>query len=138
MDPVATDLWMAFQEAESTVGPEKAALMSYRPADAAARGDSAGKGDDFSLLEPIGRGGMGAVFKAVQTAFGREVAIKRANSERPELARQFLSEARITGILDHANIPPVHLIRTPEDGPPEIVMKLVRGAPWSELLHGAG
>lgn len=149
-----TDAWLAFEQAEASLGPEKAALLSYRMPPVSAR--PAGtprdirdpraeiapapldKGDGFRLLEPIGRGGMGAVYKAVQLAFGREVAIKRALSDDSEIVRQFISEARITSLLDHANIVPVHLMRTAPDGPPDIVMKLVRGVPWSELLHGAG
>jgi hypothetical protein len=49
----------------------------------------------------------------------------------------FVAEARITGLLEHANIVPVHgLGRTPE-GKPHLAMKLVRGTSWRELIHGA-
>jgi serine/threonine protein kinase len=78
---------------------------------------------------------MGVVFKAIQRSFGREVALKRAAGDDPGLVEQFLSEARITGALEHANIVPVHHLRVPASGPPEMVMKLLKGTSWRDLLH---
>jgi serine/threonine-protein kinase len=62
---------------------------------------------DFELVEEIGRGGMGVVFKARQTSLDRTVALKMLLSEHlldaVRLAR-FLAEARTMAGLDHPNI----------------------------------
>jgi hypothetical protein len=91
--------------------------------------------EEIKIVEPIGQGGMGVIFKAVQSSFGREIALKRAASDDPALLAQFVSEARITGSLEHANIVPVYTLRAAVGGPPELAMKLIRGASWADLLH---
>src|SRR5262249_6447978 len=67
----------------------------------------------YQLLEEIGRGGMGAVYRALDVALGRDVAVKfladRFAADSP-VAQRFLSEARITGQLQHPGIPAVHLV----------------------------
>src|SRR5205809_82638 len=69
----------------------------------------------------IARGGMGVVLRAVDPFFGRPLAVKvlqaRAD-ERPDLARRFLDEARLTGRLQHPGIPPVHEQGVLDDGRP--------------------
>lgn len=129
-DPESTAYWLERANAESRANVDASA------ATLPAAGATGSADDGFQLGEQIGRGGMGVVLKATQTAFGREVALKRAVSEDPALVAQFLCEARVTGLLEHANIVPVHLLRTPRAGPPELVMKLVRGPSWRDLLHG--
>ena len=61
----------------------------------------------YTIIEPIEKGGMGVVYKALDPRIGRVVAIKtiliHGNSE-PELRRRFLQEARSAGALSHKNI----------------------------------
>jgi serine/threonine-protein kinase len=90
--------------------------------------------DDVQLLEEIGRGGMGIVHLARQHSLGREVAVKRLNEESSKQASSALiNEARITGGLEHPNIPPVHLL-CQDGGKPVLVMKRIEGEPWSDLM----
>ena len=62
---------------------------------------------EYEVIEMIGRGGMGAVYKALQTALGRTVAIKilpPAAASDPEFAERFRREAAAMAALDHPNI----------------------------------
>ena len=66
---------------------------------------------DYELLEEIGRGGMGVVFRATQVSLGREVAIKMIQRERiasQDERKRFFVEAESTARLSHPNIVPVY------------------------------
>lgn len=92
----------------------------------------------FSILRTVGRGGMGVVYAARQGALAREVAVKMLDeeAERDEvLQSRFVSEAVVTGALDHPNIVPVHDLGRDPEGRLYMAMKLVRGTSWSDLLH---
>lgn len=84
----------------------------------------------------IGKGGMGVVRAAVQRALGREVAIKqlRPDAEDAYARSALVSEAKITGHLEHPNVVPIHSLTTDADGRPALVMKLIDGSLWSDLL----
>lgn len=100
----------------------------------------------------LGRGGIGAVFLAMDHHVGREVAIKEllggvggslgatpAASEAGTVsaaAARFLREARITGQLQHPNIVPVHEIGQRADGTLYYTMKVVRGQTLRQALKG--
>src|SRR6185436_16979646 len=87
--------------------------------------------------EEIARGGMGAVHRAADTALGREVAVKVLLDKYAPgsgTARRFHDEARITGQLQHPNIPAVHDLGTLPDGRPFLAMKLIKGDTLEELL----
>ena len=86
----------------------------------------------------IGEGGMGIVRSATQPALGREVAVKSVRKEgrTPRAAKKLLAEAWITGQLEHPNVVPIHALGLDEHGAPLIVMKLVDGVPWTELISG--
>ena len=67
----------------------------------------------FELLDEVGRGGMGVVYRARDRAFGREVAVKVLQERFPAdgpAALRFLGEARITGQLQHPGIPAVYRV----------------------------
>ena len=91
----------------------------------------------FELLDEVGRGGMGVVYRARDIALGRDVAIKvLADLYPPDspAAQRFLSEARITGQLQHPGIPAVHQVGTLPDGRPFLAMKLIKGHTLESLL----
>ena len=61
----------------------------------------------YVILEKLGEGGMGAVFKARNTRLGRIVAVKLLRKERgtkPELVSRFQREVEVVSSLDHANV----------------------------------
>lgn len=92
---------------------------------------------EFELLEEIGRGGMGVVFRARQRSLARDIAIKLIRPEaQAESARgQFVAEALVNGLLDHPNIVPVHELGANAQGETFLAMKLVGGTSWKHLLH---
>jgi serine/threonine protein kinase len=75
----------------------------------------------YDLLDRIGRGGMGDVYRARDRAIDREVAVKvlqaRFAPDSPTAVR-FVEEARITGQLQHPGIPAVYRVGTSRDGRP--------------------
>jgi serine/threonine protein kinase len=91
----------------------------------------------YELLERIGEGGMGEVWQARQRALGRVVALKRLRDGKRNaqaVVRQFESEARLTGALDHPNIVTVHELGRDQSGRVFYTMKLIQGTAWSELI----
>jgi WD40 repeat protein/serine/threonine protein kinase len=91
----------------------------------------------YELREEIGRGGMGAVYRALDVALGRDVAVKLLSDRfAPDssFAQRFLSEARITGQLQHPGIPAVHQVGNLPDGRPFLAMKLIKGSTLEVLL----
>jgi serine/threonine protein kinase len=92
-------------------------------------------GDTFEVIEEIGKGGMGVVYKALQSTIGREVALKVTSERDPTSLSLFLSEARVTGRLEHANIVPVHFLGRSPEGLPSLVLKLIKGISWRDLLR---
>lgn len=91
---------------------------------------------DFELLEQIGQGGMGVVYRAYQVSLNREVAVKMILSGRlasdTDLER-FEAEAKAAGRLDHPGIVPVYEAGE-HDGQPFFCMKYVRCKTLSQLL----
>jgi len=93
----------------------------------------------YRLVEKIGEGGMGVVWKALDTNLDREVAIKvlpAEVAERPERLQRFEQEARTTGALNHPNIVAVHDLGRHENAP-YIVMELVPGETLRDKVLGA-
>lgn len=83
----------------------------------------------YELLEVLGEGGMGTVFRARDLSLSREVAIKRplpADASDPDRHRRFVRESRAMAGLTHPNIVQVYDVFE-EDGIPWIVMELVPG-----------
>jgi len=90
----------------------------------------------YRIVEELGRGGMGVVYRAHDTKLGRDVALKVLSAERladPELRRRFLQEARALAALQHPGIAMIHEIDEAE-GVAFIAMELVPGERLSDLL----
>jgi len=69
----------------------------------------------YEVLEPLGSGGMGAVYKARDTRLGRLVAIKILRQDQApdvERDRRLLQKARAASSLSHPNIVTVHDVGT--------------------------
>jgi HD-like signal output (HDOD) protein len=84
---------------------------------------------EYEVLEPLGRGAMGVVFKAFEPSLHRHVAVKMLAPElaASELARgRFAREARAAGSVQHDNVVAVHAVREAE-GFPYLAMEYVRG-----------
>ena len=96
---------------------------------------------EFTVRDRVGKGGMGEIFRAGQNALQREVAIKKIIPEHLQSAgaaameEAFISEALVTGYLDHPNIVPVYSLGRDDDGKWFFTMKMVRGIEWRHLLH---
>jgi len=95
---------------------------------------------DYELLELIGEGGMGVVYRARQTSLDREVAIKLLAAgpwASREFVDRFLREARHAAGMQHPNIVTVYEIGTAEELH-FFSMRLVRGASLSLTLRRDG
>ena len=88
----------------------------------------------YRILDQLGRGGMGVVYRAEDTRLGRQVALKFLPKEvvdDPAAKKRFEREARAVSSLNHPHICTLYDI-----GPDFLVMELLEGAPLSRLLAG--
>ncbi len=91
----------------------------------------------FTILEKLGSGGMGAVYRAEQHSVAREVAIKVVNSSlvsEPEVIKRFLREAKLASRLSHPNAVAVLDFGQTEDGLFYLVMELVTGRTLDDVI----
>jgi eukaryotic-like serine/threonine-protein kinase len=84
-------------------------------------------GTRYAIADPIGRGGMGVVFRGRDRALDRDVAIKVTAWSTPADADRLRTEARTLAALEHPGIVPVHDVGQLPDGRVYSVMTLVRG-----------
>jgi Tol biopolymer transport system component len=83
----------------------------------------------YEILEPLGAGGMGEVYRARDSRLEREVAVKvlpEAFAASPERLRRFELESKVTGTLNHPNIVAVYDVGAYEDVP-YVVCELLEG-----------
>ncbi len=92
-------------------------------------------GTKYELIDRIGQGGMGTVYRARDRELGRDVALKaiRLPEASPDIAARMLREARTLARLEHPGIVPVHDVGRLNDGRVYYAMKFVRGAPLDAL-----
>src|SRR5262245_2261984 len=102
----------------------------------------------YRILSPIGKGGMGEVYRAQDARLGRDVAIKvlpEQLTSDPEALRRFEREGRALAALSHPNILTIFDVGT-QDGISFVVMELLEGetlrawmrnsaVPWEKALE---
>jgi len=91
----------------------------------------------YDVIDVLGRGGMGVVYRGVDKAIGREVAIKTLTdgfAGDPGMLARFYEEGRRTGRLNHPNIVTVYDLGD-DNGTPFIVMECVDGDPLDKLIR---
>ena len=97
--------------------------------------------DRYELHELIGEGGMGAVYRAVDSRLGRTVALKTVVPERTgagltdELRQRFMREALAASKVEHRNVVQVLDFGVTADGTPYLVMEYLRGQDLGVLLR---
>ena len=110
--------------------PDQTATMSL--------GTATSDGQRFRVLRPHARGGLGAVFVALDSELHREVALKQildGHADDPTSRARFLLEAEITGGLEHPGIVPVYGLGTYGGGRPYYAMRFIRGDSLKEAVE---
>ncbi len=95
----------------------------------------------YRLVELLGSGGMGHVYRAVNEHVGRAVAIKVLRAEHAEnsqLVERFLREARAANLVRHPNVVDVLDIGKEDSGAPFIVQELLDGEDLAHLIVRRG
>jgi serine/threonine protein kinase/Tfp pilus assembly protein PilF len=93
---------------------------------------------NYQILEEIGRGGMGVIYRARQRHSRRIVALKRILSyqaESQETLVRFRREAEASASLDHPNVLPIYEVSEGDDGLPFFSMKFAVGGSLSDAAR---
>ncbi len=94
----------------------------------------------YRILEKLGEGGMGVVYKAVDTSLDRPVAVKVLNPDlthNPELVARFRSEAKAQANLNHTNLATLYAFIV-QDGHAAMVMEFVDGETFEQMIARRG
>jgi eukaryotic-like serine/threonine-protein kinase len=103
-----------------------------------ALGAATSHGQRFRILRPLARGGLGAVFVALDRELNREVALKQIldhHADDPLSRQRFLVEAEITGRLEHPGIVPVYGLGAYDGGRPYYAMRFIKGDSLKEAIE---
>jgi serine/threonine-protein kinase len=101
-------------------------------------GNATSDGQRFRVLRPHARGGLGAVFVALDTELHREVALKQIlekHADDPVSRQRFVTEAEITGGLEHPGVVPVYGLGTYGGGRPYYTMRFIKGDSLKEAIE---
>ncbi|WP_193213244.1 WD40 repeat domain-containing serine/threonine protein kinase [Luteolibacter marinus] len=126
-----------------TLGSERSSVRTLVSGDARfldQLADAGGSLGNYELLEELGRGAMGIVFRARQAGLDREVALKiilNAGLASPDERQRFRHEAAAAARLHHPNIVPIHEIGTADEHD-YYSMALVTGGTLGSLLKDGG
>jgi len=95
-----------------------------------------GKFNNYVLLDQIGRGGMGAVYRGMDPLLDRPIALKvllRSLRDRPELRARFRHEAKAAASINHPNVTQIYTFGE-QEGQPYIVMEYVAGKSLDQFM----
>jgi serine/threonine-protein kinase len=101
-------------------------------------GTATSDGQRFRILRPHARGGLGAVFVALDGELHREVALKQIlekHADDPVSRQRFIAEAEITGGLEHPGVVPVYGLGTDSFGRPYYAMRFIKGDSLKEAIE---
>jgi len=118
-------------------GPESSDADADRTASYVV-GAATSEGQRFRVLRPHARGGLGAVFVALDEELHREVALKQIldnYANDPTSRQRFVLEAEITGGLEHPGIVPVYGLGAYRDGRPFYAMRFIRGDSLTDAIE---
>jgi serine/threonine-protein kinase len=91
----------------------------------------------YEVLDELGHGGRGIVYRVADPELHRPLAVKVLRHElrdEGDAVRRFQEEAQVTGQLQHPGIAPVHAVGRLADGRPYFAMKLIQGRTLADLL----
>src|SRR6202161_1965802 len=95
---------------------------------------------NYRILEKLGEGGMGVVYKALDTSLDRMVAMKVLSadlSRNPELVERFRAEARAQANLNHTNLATLYAFLIYE-GNAYMVMEYIEGETFESMIRRRG
>lgn len=118
-------------QAPTLAGPPSAPPRSI-PRVSVAPGTS--RWDRYEMLELLGKGGMGAVYKARDRKLGRVVALKFILRDDPALAQRFMQEARAQARIEHDHVCKVYEVGEVQ-GNAFIAMQFIDGQPLPVAQH---
>jgi hypothetical protein len=95
-------------------------------------------GPRFRVVDEIGSGGTSRVYAVRDRSLNRTVALKllrAARAAKPGIEQRFIHEARITAMLEHPNVMPVHDIGTTDNGRIYFTMKNITGVSLGDAIR---
>lgn len=93
----------------------------------------------YKILSTLGSGGMGVVYRALDTVLNKEVALKTLRGGfSPDQIMRFQTEAKALSTLNHPNIVQVLVFDITEDNTPYLVMDFVEGKSLADLIESRG
>jgi serine/threonine protein kinase len=88
----------------------------------------------YQIVEKIGVGGFGTVYKGRDPFIKRNVAIKTCQSDEEEIRKRFFREAELAGNLHHRNVTTIYDFGVTDDGTPYIVQEFLTGGDLDKVI----
>jgi serine/threonine-protein kinase len=113
---------------------DRMATLQVGPPNKKDRNDITGR---FQVKRDLAKGGLGKVSVAHDQELDREVALKEIlsrHASRKDSQLRFITEAKVTGSLEHPGIVPIYALGYFDDGRPYYAMRLIRGKSLSERI----
>ena len=136
-----SDIEATLDRVSSTMKDREPATLKDGDNDATmtvAVGSATSDGQRYRVVRPHARGGLGAVFVALDGELNREVALKRIldhHADDPVSRTRFMLEAEITGGLEHPGIVPVYGLGKYGDGRPYYAMRFISGDSLKDAIE---